>query len=51
MLYGLQQMAAAGVKYALVAHFGDHEIARSFYRSLGFQPWHLQNGYTKPLPG
>lgn len=50
MLYGLQQMAAAGMKYASVAHFGDHEAARSLYQAVGFKPWHLLDEYHKPMP-
>lgn len=47
MLYGLHQMAAAGMEYATVAHFGDNEAARCLYQSLGFKPWYLLDGYTK----
>lgn len=49
MMYGLQKMAAAGMKYATVAHFGDNEAARRLYETCGFEPWYLQDGYTKPL--
>lgn len=49
MLYGLQEMAAAGMKFATVAHFGDNEAARGLYQSLGFRPWHLQDSYRKPV--
>jgi mycothiol synthase len=49
MLYGLQKMAAAGMKYASVAHFGDNEAARGLYQSCGFKPWHLLDGYTKSI--
>ncbi len=47
LLYGMQQMAAAGMKYASVAHFGDNEAARGLYQSCGFKPWHLLDGYKK----
>jgi GNAT superfamily N-acetyltransferase len=47
ILYGMQQMAAAGMKYATVAHFGDNEAARGLYQACGFNPWHLLDGYTK----
>ena len=47
ILYGLQQMAEAGMKYATVAHFGDNEAARGLYQTCGFNPWHLQDGYWK----
>jgi GNAT superfamily N-acetyltransferase len=49
MLYGMQKMAAAGMQYATVGHFGDNEAARGLYQSLGFKPWHLQDGFTKPI--
>jgi ribosomal protein S18 acetylase RimI-like enzyme len=45
--YGMQQMAAAGMVSATVAHFGDNEAARGLYQSCGFKPWHLQDGYIK----
>jgi ribosomal protein S18 acetylase RimI-like enzyme/heme-degrading monooxygenase HmoA len=47
MLYGMQKMAAAGMAYATVAHFGDNEAAKGLYQSLGFKPWHLLAGYIK----
>jgi mycothiol synthase len=49
MLYGLQQMAAAGMKFASVAHFGDNEAARGLYQACGFKPWHLLDGYKKHI--
>jgi len=48
VLYGMQQMAAAGMKFATVAHFGDNEAARGLYQACGFKPWHLLDGYIKP---
>jgi mycothiol synthase len=47
ILYGLQQMATAGMEYATVAHFGDNEAARGLYQACGFEPWHLLDGYKK----
>jgi len=47
ILYGMQQMAAAGMDYASVAHFGDNEAARRLYQACGFKPWHLIDGYKK----
>ena len=49
MMYGLQKMAAAGMEYATVAHFGDNEAARRLYQACGFEPWHLLDSYTKPV--
>lgn len=49
MLYGMQQMWAAGMKFATVAHFGDNAAARRLYQSIGFKPWYLQDDYIKNL--
>lgn len=49
MLAGLRRMAAAGMVAASVAHFGDNDAARGLYQSLGFRPWHLQDGYVKSI--
>ena len=47
VLYGMQQMAAAGMKFATVAHFGQNEAARALYQACGFKPWHMLDGYLK----
>lgn len=47
MRYAMQQMAAAGMDYATVAHFGDNEAARGLYQACGFKPWHLLDSYVK----
>jgi ribosomal protein S18 acetylase RimI-like enzyme len=49
IMYGLQKMAGAGMEYATVAHFGDNEAARRLYQACGFELWHSQDGYTKPV--
>jgi GNAT superfamily N-acetyltransferase len=49
IMYGMQQMAAAGMKFATVAHFGDNEAARRLYQACGFKPWHLLDGYKKHI--
>ena len=51
ILCGLQQMAAAGMEFATVANFGDNEAARGLYQACGFKPWHLLDGYIKPISG
>jgi ribosomal protein S18 acetylase RimI-like enzyme len=51
LMYGLQQMAAAGMDFATVAHFGHNEAARSLYQACGFKPWHLLGGYVKQISG
>jgi len=47
ILYGMQQMAVAGMEFATVAHFGQNEAARGLYQACGFKPWHLLDGYRK----
>jgi len=49
MMYGMQQMAAAGMKFASVAHFGDNVAAKGLYQFCGFAPWHLLDSYSKPI--
>lgn len=49
MLYGMQKMSAAGMKFASVAHFGNNDAARELYQSIGFKPWHLLDSYSKPI--
>jgi len=47
LIYGMQQMAAAGMKYATVANFEENEAARGLYRACGFKPWYIQDDYKK----
>jgi len=47
ILYGMQEMLTAGMKFATVAHFGQNEAARGLYQACGFRPWHLLDGYKK----
>jgi GNAT superfamily N-acetyltransferase len=49
MLLGMQRMAAAGMKLATVAHFGQNDAARRLYQSCGFKPWHFLDSYVKYL--
>ena len=49
ILYGMRQMAAAGMEFATVAHFGNNEAARGLYQSCGFKPWHLLDSHKKHL--
>jgi GNAT superfamily N-acetyltransferase len=51
LMYGMQQMADAGMEFATVAHFGDNEAARGLYQACGFKPWHMLDGYVKQIPG
>jgi mycothiol synthase len=47
LLYGMRQMAAAGMEYATVANSAKNEAARELYRACGFEPWHDLDGYSK----
>ncbi len=47
ILYGLQQMAAVGMKFATVAYLWDNEAAKGLYQSYGFKPWHLEERFKK----
>jgi len=49
MMYGMQQMAAAGLEYATVANFRDNEAASGLYKACGFRPWYLLDDYVKPV--
>ncbi len=49
IMYGMQQMAAAGMEFATVAHFGHNVAARGLYQACGFKPWHLEDGYIKHI--
>jgi len=49
VMYGMQQMAAAGMEFATVAHFGQNEAARGLYQACGFKPWHMVDGYIKNI--
>jgi mycothiol synthase len=51
LMYGMGQMAAAGMEFATVATFGHNEAARGLYQACGFKPWHLVDGYIKHIPG
>jgi mycothiol synthase len=46
--YGMQQMAAAGMKFATVVNEANNEAARKLYRACGFKSWHELDGYSKP---
>jgi mycothiol synthase len=49
VLYGTQQMAAAGMKFVTVAHFGDNQAACRLYQACVCKPWHLLDGYKKHI--
>jgi ribosomal protein S18 acetylase RimI-like enzyme len=47
VLYGMQKIAAAGMKFATVAHIGDNEAARGLYQACGFKPRHIAGWIIK----
>jgi GNAT superfamily N-acetyltransferase len=51
VMYGMQQMAAAGMELATVANFDNNQAARGLYQACGFRPWHVQDGYIKRISG
>ncbi|NQV08192.1 GNAT family N-acetyltransferase [bacterium] len=42
-------MAVAGMEFATVANGGSNAASEALYRSAGFEPWHLLDGYVKPI--
>jgi mycothiol synthase len=49
LIYGMQQMAAAGMKLATVANFEENEASRGLYRACGFKPWYFLDDYQKNI--
>lgn len=49
LLFAMRAMADAGMEYATVVNEGTNEASRALYASVGFAPWHLLDGYTKPI--
>lgn len=49
LLFGLQEMAAAGMKWATVAHSGNNDAAKGLYHACGFRPWHYEDEYKKSI--
>lgn len=49
VLFAMRRMAAEGMKYATVVNEGTNEAARHLYRTCGFKPWHLLDGFVKPV--
>jgi ribosomal protein S18 acetylase RimI-like enzyme len=47
--FAAHHMAAAGMEYATVANFTSNVASDALYRSAGFAPWHMIDGYTKPI--
>ena len=51
LMFGLRAMAEAGMAFAIVGNLGDNNASRALYLGAGFEPWHLIDSYTKPIPG
>jgi ribosomal protein S18 acetylase RimI-like enzyme len=49
VLFASHHMAAAGMEYATVANFESNLASRALYRSAGFEPWHVLDGYVKSI--
>jgi ribosomal protein S18 acetylase RimI-like enzyme len=48
--FAAHHMAAAGMEFAIVANSASNAASEALYRSAGFEPWHLIDGFVKPLP-
>jgi mycothiol synthase len=49
LLFAMSAMATEGMEYATVVNEGTNEASGALYASVGFTPWHLLDGYTKPV--
>jgi ribosomal protein S18 acetylase RimI-like enzyme len=49
VLYAMRKMADEGMQYATVVNEGTNQAARQLYRACGFKPWHLLDGFAKPV--
>jgi ribosomal protein S18 acetylase RimI-like enzyme len=49
VLSAMRKMAAEGMKYATVVNEGTNEASRHLHRACGFKPWHLLDGFAKPV--
>jgi mycothiol synthase len=47
--YAAHHMAAAGMEYATVANSESNAASGALYRSAGFSPWHVLDGYVKAI--
>ncbi len=51
LLFAMRRMAEAGMSRAQVVNEGTNPASAALYRSAGFSPRYLLDGYTKPIPG
>ncbi len=47
--FAAHHMAAASMEFAIVANFMSNEASAALYRSAGFEPWHVLDGYEKVI--
>jgi ribosomal protein S18 acetylase RimI-like enzyme len=47
--FAAQHMATAGMEFAIVANFESNAASGALYRSAGFEPWHVLDGYVKEI--
>jgi ribosomal protein S18 acetylase RimI-like enzyme/heme-degrading monooxygenase HmoA len=47
--FAAHHLAAAGMEFATVANFESNAASAALYRSAGFEPWHVLDGYEKAI--
>ncbi|NQV04991.1 GNAT family N-acetyltransferase [bacterium] len=47
--FAARHMADAGMEFVIVANEGSNAASEALYRSAGFKPWHLLDGYVKAI--
>lgn len=47
--FAAHHMASAGMEFAIVANDGSNAASEALYRSAGFAPWHILDGYEKAI--
>jgi ribosomal protein S18 acetylase RimI-like enzyme len=47
--FAAHHMTAAGMEYAIVANSASNPASEALYRSAGFEPWHVLDGYVKAI--
>ena len=47
--FAAHHMATAGMEFAIVANIASNTASEALYRSAGFEPWHVLDGYVKAI--
>ncbi len=47
--FAAHHLAAAGMEFAIVGNFESNVASGALYRSAGFEPWHVLDGYVKAI--